>query len=669
MLTGRRPFAAQNEHAVLMAIISNDPTPVTDLRPEVPVELQRIIGRCLERDPNDRYQSAGELVTDLRRFRGDSTPSEDATQTLPSAPSERRTSSVTRRLLPAAAAVVAIVLAAVFYPMLKTTHTRHVTVLPFSCLADDDQTTRLCDGLLDTVTTKLSELRRFHETLSVVPASEVRKQKVASPGDARKVFGVNLVVTGDVQRSGDSLRITLQLVDAARLRQVRSRSITTEQVPDFVLQDHVVAAIEEMLDVELGPAEKRAMMAGGTSQAEAAELYLEARGSLGEEPSEWELTRAMSLYRQALDFDPYYADAMVQLATACYRQFELTHDPIWLEHGVTYALRALDAEPDLPAAHFAAGLCEAKKGAFARAVEHLERAIALDPLRLEAYTALMIAYEAVGDQEKSAAAIDRALRTGPDDWHTYYTIGSFYFNERSDYQRASDFFRRVVELLPESGIGYSALGGCLLYLGDLEGARQQLERGVEIGSNYWVFSNFATLEFYEQNCHRAAELYRQALDIDDSDHNVWNNLAEAYRCADDARHARDAYARAAELVEPILETDPENVRLLINLASYTSHLGEESRARELLSRAVALDIDDPARMFDLAAAYEDLGERDNALIWVERALQAGFPLGLIQSYDGFLELRADPRFVELAAAFAADASDIITGDSEERGGG
>ncbi|MBD3873140.1 MAG: serine/threonine protein kinase, partial [Acidobacteria bacterium] len=174
MLAGRRAFAADHERAILLAITTKDPTPVETMRPEVPAELVRIVRRCLKRDPAKRYQSASEVLADLRRFCGESTPAEIVTQSLPSASGLRRRWLVKHRVLPVAAGVVAVVLAAIFYPTLNQGRTQHLLVLPFNCPAGDTQSELMCIGLLDTVTAKLAELRRFRSSLSVVPASEVR---------------------------------------------------------------------------------------------------------------------------------------------------------------------------------------------------------------------------------------------------------------------------------------------------------------------------------------------------------------------------------------------------------------------------------------------------------------------------------------------------------------
>jgi serine/threonine-protein kinase len=649
MLAGRRAFAADHESAILLAITSTDPKAIEDLRPEVPAELLRIVRRCLKRSIGERYQNAGQLLADLRRFRGEATPAEIATVTLPSAPTAQHRMIFKHRLLPALAAVAAVVLVATLYPTLSRTGNRHLLVLPFNCPGEDAEVELLCTGLLDAVSAKLTELRRFQSSLAVVPASEVRDQRVRSADMANRIFGVDLVVSGTVLREEGSLRIPIELVDATRLRQLRSRTITTDETAGFVLQDRVVAAIEEMLDVELGAEERQALMTGGTRSAEAGELYLEALGRASEPASETQLTSAMTLYRQALDLDPDYAEAMVRLADACDQRYQLGRDPIWLQHGTDYARRAVAVAPDFPAAQLIAGRLELENSSYDKAIDHLQRAITLDPLGLVAYIYLADAYEGIGDPESADEAVERAIRTGPEDWQTYRDLGVFFF-DRHEVERAVGYFRRVVELLPENSIGYTLLGGSLFYLDDREGARENLERAVEIGCGYDGYNNLATLEFYEGSFAKAARLFERALELDDGDYLVWSNLAEALAQKDppDLEGSRAASERAAELAARQLIARPDSTDVIIDLASLKIQLGQEAEAQTLIDRALDLGVDDPNVMIALADIYERLGDRDAALIWIGHSLRTGFPLQIIEDYPGFDDLTQDPRFNSLA---------------------
>ncbi len=648
MLTGRRAFAADHERAILHAILSSDPTPISTMRPEVPAELLRIVRRLLKRDPAKRYQDAGELLGDLRRFSGDPTPAEIVTQSMPSMPRFRPRNFIRHRLLPAVAAVVAVAAAAALWPTLSSPTTRHVLVLPFACHAEDPKEELLCEGLLETVTARLSGVRQFSTSLSVVPTSEVRGQHIATAGEARRVFGVDLVIDGGVQWDGNNLRIPLQLVDAERLRQIHSRLLTVEPSSTFVLQDQVVAAVLEMLELELDSKAERSLTAGGTANVEAAQLFLEARGTVSETATQVDLTHAMDLYRMAVDLDPTYADALVQLADACHRQYQLAVDPIWLDHGLSYAYRAVELGPDLPGAHLAAGRCELALHAYPEAIDRLQRTIELDPLNLEAYTSLAVAYEELGKTDQAQEIIDRAVRTRPEDWATYYDIGRFFYYERHDPERAIPYFRRVVELLPDSSIGYSALGGCLFYTGETAEARPNLERAAAIGSRYDAFANLATLEFYGGRFAEAAALYERALAMDDRDYQTWSYLGEALRFSGaDPERARAAYTEAATRIQPLLDANPDDQALLIEMASYRALLDDPDEARTLISRALREEVGDANLAFTVAAVYEELGDRDEALRWIDRCVAGGFPMPVIEDYPGFKDLMADPRFEQL----------------------
>jgi eukaryotic-like serine/threonine-protein kinase len=509
-------------------------------------------------------------------------------------------------------------------------------------------------------------MQRFGSSLSVVPVSEVRGQRVISADMAHRVFGVDLVVTGSVLREKNSIRVPIELVDATRLRQIRSRTITADDATDFVMQDRVVAALEEMLDLEFGAAERQALTVGGTTNAEAAGLFLEARGYAGKTPTEVHLTRAMSLYREALEIDPEYADAMVQLADACDQRYQLKEDSIWLEHGARYAERAVALAPELPSAQLAAGRFNLQDSMYEGAIEHLRRAIALDPLGLEAYMYLAQAYEKVGEPELADEAVKRAIRTGPEDWQTYYDLGKFFY-DRHEWEQAAGYFREVVRLLPESSVGYTGLGSALFYLGDREQAREALERGIAIGSGYEGYNNLGTLEFYDGRYGEAANLYERALELDDSDHLVWLGLGEARRFnGSTPENVREAYQQAADRASRRLETDPENLGLLIDLAGLQLQLDQRTEAEKIIDRLPLDEVTSPDLMFSLAEIFEVLGERDEALAWVERSLQAGYPLQVIADYAAFDALCADPRF-ELLAETYGESRTKDSGETSEEG--
>ena len=189
---------------------------------------------------------------------------------------------------------------------------------------------------------------------------------------------------------------------------------------------------------------------------------------------------------------------------------------------------------------------------------------------------------------------------------------------------------------------------------------------VAIASNYEAFANLATLEFYEEKFSEAAARYESALEMDDSDYTVWIGLGESRRFSGSAPESvREAYQRAADLVSRHLESDPDDLGRLIDLASLQLQLDQRDEAIAIINRLPLEEVTAPENMYSLAEIFEVLGERGEALVWVERALQAGYPLHVIEDYAAFASLCADPRFGLLAETYAKPRSEDSTETLEE----
>ena len=326
MLTGRLPFIAEGEQPLLEAIIREEPPPLESLRTGVPAPLAAIASKCLRKRPDERYQRAADLIADLRSVRRALTSA--TVSTLPGAPP---ISSVRRRLrpaitLPVGAAMIALLLLAVVPAARNAVRSllniqavpdqQHMAVLPFTNVGDDPANRAFCDGLTEILTSTLTQFERFQGELWVVPATEVRSREIKSASDARKVFNVNLVFTGGVQREGDRLRLALNLVDTENLRQLRSRVIEGTLADLSSLEDRVLAATAEMLDLQLKPDEKNELTAGGTTVPAAYDLYVQARGALENYQGESDPERAAELFKQAIALDSRFALAHAGLAQA-----------------------------------------------------------------------------------------------------------------------------------------------------------------------------------------------------------------------------------------------------------------------------------------------------------------------------------------------------------------
>ena len=389
MLAGLRAFSGDSDHAVMYSVIHRQPTPLAEVRPEIPVELTAVIDRCLEKDPEKRYSSAEALVRDLRGLRGDSSPSEGPTLAI------RSTSAIRSRLprwaVLAVAAAVIVVAAAVVLQLfggrgaLPLPAEKTLVVLPFSPSDPSPAATALCEGLVDQLTRTLAGMRQFQDSLTVIPAASVRSERIRDADGALVAFGANLAVLGSVETEpGGVLRIVLELIDTHAGRAVRRRTVPWVVGRATTLQNSLVAALAEMLEFELDEPTRTAIATGGTRDREAQSLYMQAIGEMELEPTAETLERATDLLRQALEYDPGFTLARVDLAEACRRRFTLTPEPSWSKAALTYAQQAVDESPRLPRAHLVFGHVLAATRAVAEGLAQIDLALELDPLNSDA---------------------------------------------------------------------------------------------------------------------------------------------------------------------------------------------------------------------------------------------------------------------------------------------
>jgi tetratricopeptide (TPR) repeat protein len=670
MATGRQAFRRDSPPQTLTAIIEDSPEPLAELSPAFPPPARWIIDRCLEKKAADRYDSTLDLARELRNVRermleGDgSGPALEATLEPAPSPSRRRR----RRVWGAAAAMAS--LAVVLTLLVPTTRGCTITplperkllaVLPFANASGEADAQAFCDGLVETLTTKLTQLERFQDSLWVVPVSEVRAAGATSAAVALREFGANLVVTGSVQKAGRSVRLTANLVDAVSRRQVRA--VVVDAGPGDVarLQDGLVRQVAGMLDLQISSEASQALSAGDTSVGGAWELYVEGRGRLQGYEDPANVDAAISLFQQAVQRDDDYALAYAGLGEAHWRRFQLTHDAASVDLARRACVRALELNDLLAPVHVTLGIIDDGTGDSAKALADFDEALALDPGAADAVRGRARALERLGREEEAEAAYREAVDRQPGYWSHHNHLGAFLWR-RGRYPEAEACFRRVIELVPDNARGHSNLGGLLATMGRDDEAVVSLRRSLELRPNYAAASNLATLEFNHRRYAEAARHFETALALDDRDYRLWRNLAAACYWAPGRRgDARAAYRRAAELAEAAREIDPLDADLLAQLADCYAMLGEPDRARAALRAALDLGGGDVQVMAAAASVYETLGSREDALLCLSRAFEKGFPRDLIESDPGLVDLRDDPRYKALVLQPDPGSSAVVEG--------
>ena len=646
MLTGRQPFQGEYMQAVFYGILHEDPEPVETLREDISPKLAAIVGRCLEKDREKRFADIDSILEELRQLE-----SEDSQQRLP-----RRRRIPVRALAAVLAGVLVLSAALVVFPQSRDTlfatlgmsglpEARHLVVLPFRNVGGDAAGDAYCSGLFETLSSKLTQLERFSDApFWVVPASEVLSRSVKSADQARRVFAANLVIDGSVHRSGTDVRLTLNLIDAATRRTLRSEVLDYTKSNPIAIQNSAIISIAEMLKLELASGATTVIDAGSSTEPGANDFYLQGRGYLNDFHSPENVDTAIRLFEQALREDSLYALAHAGLAEAYWRKFKSANDPRWVNIAVENANRALEIDAMLAPVHVTLGTTYTETGRYEEALQSYQKALEIDPLSADAYRGRARALELSGRPDDAEKTLKKAIDLRPSYWAGYNALGVFYYRS-GRYEEAISQFLFVTKLTPLNAQGYQNLGGVYFALNRSDEAVAMFEKSLEIEPKFAVYSNLATYYYYEGRFEEAAKNYELALKLDDSDYRIWGNLAETYYWSRGGNEkARATYREAILRGRRLLEVNDQDAEVLARLSGYLARTGDLSEASDLLRRAVDTDPTEPELQFLIGNSYERIGERETAIDWIIRAIESGFPISEIERSPSLAQLRSDARY-------------------------
>jgi serine/threonine protein kinase/tetratricopeptide (TPR) repeat protein len=654
MVTGKRPFHRETIPQTLAAIIEDEPKPIASLNPKVPRAIEAIVHRCMAKKPEMRYASTQELACALKEIRDSSVAEETTPLSANGTTFLHRVPLWLEITLAAALAVAAIGIAAprllekarVWSQSLTPITQKQLVVLPFTNVGNDPENQGFCDGLVEILSSKLSQLEQFQRTIRVVPSTDVLREGIVSVREARQTFGATLAITGSVQRAENRVRLTINLVDPQTLLQLKSKTIDTEAHDISVLQDGVVLEVAELLDVNLSSQAKQVLAVGGTTVPSAYEYYLQGRGYLQRYEVAQNVDTAITLFNRALKQDPRYALADAGLGEAYWRKYELTKDTQWVEEARKSSAAAIALNDKLAQVYVTLGMIHTGTGRYDEAVQNLQKALALDPINADAYRELAKTYQQMGRLKDAESTYLNAIAVRPGYWGTHNELGGFYYR-LGRYAEAEKEFRSVVELTPDNARGYKNLGAIAYSQKRYGEAAKMYEKSVAIKPSDGAYSNLGTVYYTLGQYAEAARYYEKAIQINGHEPLWWHNLAGAYKASGESEKARAAFQRTAALAEEQLRVNPRDPVLLIWLADAYSYLNQAQRARQLLQQALALSHDDVSNMFQASAIYEQLGDRKLALQWLAEAIKGGFSRDLIEKEPTLARLRLDPRFPSL----------------------
>jgi serine/threonine-protein kinase len=656
MLAGKRAFGGESRANIVAAILRDDPPAFAAIKRPLPVPLEQLVRRCLEKRPEDRYQSVHDLALALRAIETTSDWSAARPRPARSAIRPWRVAAVVSVIVVAALAVLGVrwmgrraAERAELDPMpvapghMASSAPRHLAVLPFVAVGGDAGDADIAAGLGRVLTEELVLVEeQTRGRLWVVPA-----ERTSSLEQVRRDYNVEIAIAGRLQVEGGRVRVELDAVSVPGESVLDSTAIEGGNGMRGSLQLDLVEQAAELLAVPIEPRTRGTLEARCTSVDRAFEQRVVGLGLLFNDLEGKEVERAIAALERSTREDPRYVMARVSLAAALLDRFRSTGDRASLERADAQARVAADQDPPTAdALRVLAEICRAD-GRTEQAIAALERAARVAPDSARVQLDLGVVLRDAGRFDEAERALQRAINLRPDYAHDVNELGVLYY-VTNRYDAAANQFRLAAEQAPLNVLVHNNLGGLMYFLERRDEAREAFEASLAASPNADAYSQLGVMFFDEADYARSADMFERAVELKSRDCQLAGNLAGAYYWGGDQAQAGPAYRRAIEACESGLAAAPDDGWMMASLAGYYGMLGENRRrGLDLLERATSAEVVDVQLMSVIGESYEDLGERDRALYWLGRALENGIPVVQLERMPSLDALRQDSRYEEL----------------------
>lgn len=485
LTTGHRPFEGTTSFEVSSDIL-RDPAPA--LPASVPAALRTVVMKCLEKDPARRYQRAGEVRAGLEAAL--SAWSDGTMTTLPSAEPAaargRRWSIGARRdAVLAGIGLVLLTAGAIGFSSWRRSESttasgvasrvESIAVLPLANLSGDPAQEYFADGMTEALIADLAKI----SSLKVISRTSVMRYRGTTkplPEVAREL-GVDAIIEGSVQRSKDRVRITAQLIDASSDRHLWADTYDRSVQDVLSLQAEVARAIAGQVRARVTAAEAVRLGNSPTVNPDAHEAYLLGRYHLARLTSD-SIPRAIEYFQKAIRLDPTFALGHAALSNA-YRQAD-----IWAGIGVgkhasevrSFALKAIELDPDLAEAHFALGGVKFQYDWDWPGTEaSYRKALELNPNLANAYAMFSYYLVAMGRFDEAISSARRATELDPLSPENIADLGRTLYRARR-YDEAIASYRRALELDGDYRPALTRLAEAYTQISKFEAALETLDR-------------------------------------------------------------------------------------------------------------------------------------------------------------------------------------------------
>jgi serine/threonine protein kinase/Tfp pilus assembly protein PilF len=668
MVTGHAPFTRETPRETMLSVLETEPSPLTSYISQIPDELQQIISKALRKDRTERYQSAAALLEALQSLRRKMEFKAELGRSTLARPWLRWT-AMTAVLL----ALAAIVASIVMFSRNRVRSTlaapdKSIAVLPFKNDIRDPDNAYFADGIQDEILTSLSKIA----DLKVISRTSTQHYNSAPKNlpEVASQLGVAHILEGSVQKSGDAVRVNVQLIKAANDSHLWAETFDRKLTDIFSVESEVARAIADRLRVKLTGEEEQVIAAKPTSNPAAYDAYLRALAyTLKTQNTPANSLGAQKYLREAVRLDPKFALAWALLSNVDavgYIGLTLQQTTALREEARDAADTALKLQPKLGEALLAKGYyLYAYLKDYDSAVRYFEQARELLPNSSRIPESLAYVARRRGQWDQSELYFNQAERLDPRNINLLSQHALSYLILRR-FPEALQKLDQVLNITPDDVDTIALKASVAQAQGDLPRAGALLAAIHPAADDTPALETQVYQAILEHDTQQIIPWLKQILAKPDPalgyhDGELRFYLGWAQEVAGDHGAAEDSWREARSELALFLQEQPENYNLLGDLALVEMGLGNKTAALALAERAMAANpvekdpLDGPAPIEIFARVASRLGEPERALPAIEKLLsipyEGALPSGnapltpaLLRLDPMFDPLRNDPRF-------------------------
>ena len=592
MVTGRVPFEGDTPFTIGVKHKSETPKDPQELNTQLPSDLSRVILRCLEKNKEKRYQSAGEVRSELNNIeKGIPTTERIIPKRKPLTTKDITVTFQLKKLFIPALVIIALLIAGFIIWRLifqkeavsSAKGELSVAVLPLVDLSRQKDQGYFCDGMTEAIIEKLSQIRE----LKVSSRTSVMRYKNTDKDikEISKELGVVTILEGSVQKEKDSIRVHAQLINAEDNFHIWSDHYDRKLTSVFAIQSDIAQHIAKVLKAKLSPEEEERIARKPTESLTAYDYYLRGREYYVRYKKQ-DNEHSIKLFKKALEYDPNFALAYSGLGDS-YAQGTLKfgYPDSWLDTSIEASKKAISLNPDLSEGYKALGLAYLGKGWYRKSIEANQKAVELNPNNIQAVGNIGFSYLPMGEFEKALQWSKKQLEVAPSFPYSYSLRGGIYL-ALDDSAKAEQWFNKALELQPDFIGAFVGLINCYLAQGKYQKAIEQSQKWLLMApDNPGALNSAGNAELFSGNYDQAQQYYQKSIEFKPTIFNL-PNLGYIYWKKEQKEEARELFDQSLILCQELLEKGNESPRIPYCIVAINAVQGNKEEACKWLQKAI-----------------------------------------------------------------------------------